>query len=344
MEMTCGPGSAGDSLKESAAPLVTVTRNGRFDMQHLGFACLADAAGNRIWSLGDPHAHAYFRSSAKPLQALAMLTSGAADAAGLDDRDLAIVCGSHAGGAGQTAQVRALLAKSGLRPDQLGCGPREGSESAAGGGDPGGEESVLADMCSGKHAGMLTACKHLGLPLDTYLEPGHPWQRRILATVCEYCAADPAETGQAVDGCSAPTPSLPIYNMALGFARLAKEAGKPGPAARLLRAMAAHPDHTGEPDLRGFALENAPPTGIGAAFVTKGGANGLHCAALPGLGLGFAMKVMDGAQLPRWPVFTRALERAGILSPASAAAMRAALWPRILTRKGVEAGDIRVDF
>jgi L-asparaginase II len=339
MEMTCGPEQEGDSLRDAAVPLVTVTRNGQVDMQHAGFACLVDADGNRIWSLGDPHAKAFFRSSAKPLQALAMLTSGAAEAAGLDDRDLAIVCGSHLGGAEQISQVDALLAKSGLKSDQLGCGAR------------GAGPEVLADMCSGKHAGMLTACKHLRLPMETYLEPDHPWQKRILTTVCDYCAADPGHVDQAIDGCSAPTFLLPLYNMALGFARLGKEAAKPGPAARLLRAMAANPGgHTGEPDLRAFHRENVPPADsapadrIGAAFVTKGGANGLHCAALPGLGLGFAMKVVDGAALPRWPVFTGALERAGIISAATAAAMRAALWPGILTRRGVEAGNIRLDF
>jgi L-asparaginase II len=291
------------------------------------------------------------------LQALAMLESGAADAAGLDDGDLAIVCGSHHGGAEQAAKVRSLLGKSGLEPRHLGCGAREpgdGRDPGAwsdGHGDAGEDGAprdpdaeVLADMCSGKHAGMLTACKHLRLPLDSYLDPDHPWQKRILETVCAYCAADPAQVDQAVDGCSAPTVALPIYNMALGFARLAKESAKPGPAARLLRAMAGHPAHTGEPDLRAFRSDKVSSAILGAAFVTKGGANGLHCAAIPGLDLGFAMKVIDGAALPRWPVFTRALELAGILSKSTADAMRATVWPRILTRRGAEAGAIRLDF
>lgn len=330
--MTCGPDNGGDSLKDASVPLLTVTRNGQRDMEHIGFACMVDADGNRLWSLGDPHAKAFIRSAAKPLQALAMLTSGAADAAGLDEGDLAIVCGSHPGGPGQVAQVASLLAKSGLKPEQLGCGSGEGGSD------------VLADMCSGKHAGMLTACKHLRLPLDTYLDPDHPWQRRILSTVCAYCAVDAATTATAVDGCSAPTFHLPLYNMALGFARLGREARSPGPAARLLRAMARHPAHTGEPDLRPFSLEKSPATDLDAAFVTKGGANGLHCASLPGLGIGFALKTADGAQLPRWPVFTRALEQAGLISKATATAMREALWPRILTRKGAEAGNLRVEF
>jgi L-asparaginase len=275
--------------------------------------------------VGDPHVRAFFRSSAKPFQALAMVDTGAAEAAGFDEADLAIVCGSHPGGIRQVEQVRSLLAKSGLGPEALGCG------------------DGLADQCSGKHAGMLTACRHLKLPLDSYLDRDHPWQRRMLAVVCEWCAVDADSVPLAVDGCSAPTFSLPVYNMALGFARLARAAADPGPIARLLRSMIGHPDHTGEPDMRGFALagKTAP---LAAAFVTKLGANGVHCAAVPGMGLGFAMKVADGASAPRWPVLTRAFELAGLIDGKTAAAMRERLWPRIETRRGEPAGELRLEF
>jgi L-asparaginase II len=311
---------------EGAAPLLTQLRGGEPDLSHRGFACLVDSAGKCLWSLGDPHAKAFFRSSAKPLQALAMVESGAADAMGLDEADLAIVCGSHVGGQEQIAQVRALLAKNGFGPEVLGCG------------------DGLADQCSGKHAGMLTACRHLNLPIASYLDPDHPWQRRMLSVLCDWCSADPADMPVAVDGCSAPTFSLPVYNMALGFARLARASEAPGPVRRLFAAMAENPQgHTGEPDLKGFSLagRSAP---LKAAFVTKLGANGLHCGALPGLGLGFAMKVVDGASAPRWPVFTRALELRGLIDADTAKAMRERLWPRIETRRGAPAGSLRLEF
>ena len=334
MEMTCATAGGEGALKGAAVPLVTVTRNGADDMQHLGFACLVDADGKCKWFLGDPHAKAFFRSSAKPLQAMTMVLSGAADAAGLDEADLAIICGSNLGGREQMDQVASVLRKSGLGPEALGCG------------------DGLGDMCSGKHAGMLTACNHLRLPMDSYLDPDHPWQRSMLDTLCGYCAVNAGETRSAVDGCSAPTFSLPVYNMALGFARLAREsASGPGPSARLLRAMAENPGgHTGEPDLRAFVLADpAPgrkpmPHTAAAALVTKGGANGLHCAAIPSLGLGFALKVIDGAALPRWPVLIRALEQADLISSKTAEAMRLALCPKIETRRGSPAGAIRLEF
>lgn len=325
MEMT-GPAEGGtERWDRDAVPLLTQTRGGEADLAHRGFACLVDATGKCLWSLGDPHARAFFRSSAKPLQALAMVESGAADAAGLDEADLAIACGSHQGGPAQVEQVRSLLAKSGLGPEALGCG------------------DGLADQCSGKHAGMLTACRHLKLPLDSYLHRDHPWQRRMLAAVCEWCAADPETVPLGVDGCSAPTFSLPVYNMALGFARLARAAADPGPVARLLRCMSLWPAHTGEPDMRGFPLAGRSSP-LPAAFITKLGANGVHCAAVPGLGLGFAMKVVDGASAPRWPTLTRALELAGLIDAGTAAAMRERLWPRIETRRGEPAGELRLEF
>lgn len=322
-----GPAEGGEGGRwdDGAVPLLSQWRGGEPDLAHRGFACLVDAAGKCLWSLGDAHARAFFRSSAKPLQALAMVESGAADAFGLDEADLAIACGSHQGGPAQQEQVRSLLARCGLGPEALRCG------------------DGLADQCSGKHAGMLAACRHLALPTASYLDRDHPWQRRALATVCEWCAVDPGSVPLAVDGCSAPTFSLPLYNMALGFARLARAAAAPGPVARLLRAMCAHPGHTGEPDMRPYALAGrASP--LPAAFVTKLGANGVHCAAIPGAGLGFAMKVADGASAPRWPVLTRALETAGLIAPETVRAMARDLWPRIETRRGEPAGELRLEF
>ena len=326
MEMTGPAEDSAHRLQDGAVPIATVLRNGEPDLVHFGFACLVDASGKCRWSLGDPHTKAFFRSSAKPLQALAMVQSGAADAAGLDNADLAIVCGSHSGGPAQVEQVRTVLAKTGLGPEALGCG------------------DGLADQCSGKHAGMLTACRHLKLPIESYLDESHPWQVRMRDLICEYCAVDPSETVSAVDGCSAPTLTLPVYNMALGFARLARAAEQAGPEQQLFAAMAENPSgHTGEPDMRPFLREGGPSR-FAAAFITKGGANGLHCAAAPGLGLGFAMKVLDGSTGPRWPVLTQALRAAGLISEATAAKMRMALWPKIETRRGATAGEIRVEF
>lgn len=301
---------------KGAARLVSVTRGDEPDVAHSGMACLVDGRGKILWSLGDVEARAFLRSSAKPLQALPVLTSGAAQAFGFDDRDLAIICGSHSGGPQQTGQVSRILAKSGLSPDDLGCG------------------DGLADQCSGKHAGMIAGCKHLGLPIDGYLDRDHPWQKKILASLGDCCGLGIGEIGLAEDGCSAPTFSMPLRNMAVGFAGLATD----NRAARLLAGMSENPSLTGEPDLQAFSdIETG-------RLVTKGGVNGMLCAALPSLGIGFAMKVADGSALPRWPVFIEALSRAGIASGSGIQRLRQALWPRILSRRGKTVGEVRIEF
>jgi L-asparaginase len=304
---------------KGAVRLVSLLRGEEPDLVHFGMACLVDARGDILWSIGDMESRAFLRSSAKPLQAFPVLTSGAADAFAFTNRDLAIICGSHAGGASQASQVSGILAKSGLTISDLGCG------------------DGVTDMCSGKHAGMLAACRHLGLPIKDYLDVDHPWQRSILASLCTHCGLETNEVRLAEDGCSAPTFSLPLFNMALGFARLAKSAAQPGQSQRLLQSMYTNPgDNTGEPDLRSF-------TDAGD-LITKSGVHGVTCAALPGLGLGFALKVIDGSATPRWPVFTEALIRAGLISPTTGDRMRKALWPEINSRQGKRVGQIQVEF
>jgi L-asparaginase II len=305
--------------------LATVTRGELPDTLHYGAACLVDSDGKTIWSLGDPETRAFFRSSSKPLQALPAFE--ALDRFAFTEGDLAIFCGSHEGGPAQTAQVRGILAKCGLGEEHLQCG------------------NGLSDNCSGKHAGMLAACLHHGWPIENYCDNNHPLQKRIRALVAEHCDLPEEDLLPGLDGCSAPTFNLPLRNMALGFARLghaAASAASPAPAAsvapaRFFRAMTAHPEFTGEPDLRAFPVRGETP-------VTKGGANGLLCAALPRLGLGFALKVADGTAQVRWPVFIAALQSNGLLNSAEAQRMREALVPGIVTRRGAPVGQILLAF
>jgi len=280
-----------------------------------------DCDGTILASVGDPQTRAYIRSSAKPIQALPVLAGGAAEAFGLDDADIAIICGSHHGGEAQIAQVRAVLAKCGLDESALQSG------------------SGIADNCSGKHSGMLAACKHAGFSLEDYTAPDHPHQRRILETLKAVCRLSDSEIVVGVDGCSAPIHYFPIFNMALGYARLAGDSlGQPFDAAarRILRAMWDHPGgHTGEPDYREL-LGEAP------RLLTKGGGYGVYCAGVAGRGIGFAMKVADGAAIPLKPVFSEMMRRLGVFSAEEASAIRERLWPRVDNRRGQIVGQLQL--
>ncbi|MHC4198412.1 MAG: asparaginase [Planctomycetota bacterium] len=313
---------ARDATRDAAVPLLRVNRSGVKDNLHRGVAVAVDDAGKVLLSFGDPAMRAYIRSAAKPIQALPVILSGAADAYGFDDADLAIVCGSHKGGESQIAQVRSVLAKAGLAEGQL----------KSGGG--------IADNCSGKHAGMLAASKHSGLDLDSYLDPDHPHQRSILETLGRVCGLEVSAITLGTDGCGAPIHYIPVVNMALAYARMSRPGGHfdeamCGALERITLAMQAHPGgHTGEPDYAGALGE--------ARFLTKGGGNGIYCALVPGRGIGFAMKVEDGASAPLKPVFTEVMRRLGIITDEEAALFRERFWPKIVNRRGATVGDVEL--
>jgi len=308
--------------RDAAVPLLRVSRSGVKDNLHRGVAVAVDDAGKVLLSFGDPAMRAYIRSAAKPIQALPVILSGAADAYGFDDADIAIICGSHKGGESQVAQVRSILAKAGLSEGQL----------KSGGG--------IADNCSGKHAGMLAASKHAGLDLDSYLEPDHPHQRGIVETLGRVCGLDAPEITLGTDGCGAPIHYIPVLSMALGYARMSRpgrhfDEATSAALELVTRAMQAHPGgHTGEPDYA-RALGDA-------RFLTKGGGNGIYCALVPGRGIGFAVKVEDGASAPLRPVFTEVMRRLGILTDEEAALFRERFWPKIVNRRGATVGDVEL--
>jgi len=307
------------SGEAQTVPLVRLTRAGVQDNLHRGAAVAVDDAGRVLAAFGLPAVCAYIRSAAKPIQAIPVLTSGAADAFGFSDADVAIACGSHRGGDAQVAQVRGMLAKIGLPEEQLKSG------------------SGIRDNCSGKHTGMLAACKHIGDDLETYTAPDHPHQQRILATLAEVCALAPEAIHVGVDGCGAPIHWFPVLNMALGYARLSRpERHFDAPVAaairRIIPAMAANAGgHTGEPGYADVLGE--------VRFITKSGGYGVYCAGVVDRGVGFAMKVEDGSGVPLIPVFTEVMRRLGVLSDEEAAVFREQLWRPVVNRRGATVGE-----
>ena len=77
------------------APLVAIRRGAVVESVHRGRFVFCDPAGNVLDATGDPDAYVFARSSAKPFQALPLVLSGAADAFGLTDDEMAVACASH---------------------------------------------------------------------------------------------------------------------------------------------------------------------------------------------------------------------------------------------------------
>ena len=319
--------------------LVEVVRGTIVESRHAGAVAVADADGRVLLALGDVERPIFPRSAVKALQAIPLVESGTADAFGLGEDELAVACASHSGDRVHIAAVRSLLAKAGLDESHLACGAHwPVSETAMrelmrAGRRP----QAIHNNCSGKHAGMLAASVHLGLDPRGYERPDHRLQVMIAGIISETCGVRLDRDCMGIDGCSVPTWSLPLGALAQGFARLGTGEGlattRAGAAARLLRACFASPVLVaGEGRFDTIAMRALAP-----AIFVKGGAEGVHCAALPGLGLGVALKVDDGAK--------RGVERAlsevlTALLPEARSALADQLDGELLNWRGISVGRI----
>jgi L-asparaginase II len=245
--------------------VVEATRGDVVEARHLAHA-VAMSGGELVAAAGDPHLVTYFRSSAKPLQALPVVRARP----DLDDVEIAIACASHLARPEQLDAVRSLLAKADATEDDLECGA---------------EPIRLAHNCSGKHAGLLALCRANGWPTEGYRLPEHPCQRALLAEVATAAEVDPASMPTAPDGCGIVTYALPLERMAHSFSRFHELDG----SAPIVAAMRAHPEL-----IRGPGAADTVLMQMQAGWIAKGGAEGLLCAGSPD-GLGVAVKVEDGA-------------------------------------------------
>lgn len=319
--------------------LVEVVRGTLVESRHAGAIAVADADGRLLFAFGDVERPVFPRSAVKAMQAMPLVESGAADAFGLGDDELAVACASHSGELAHVEAVRSLLAKAGLDESYLACGAHwpiseEASRELI---RAGRRPRAIHNNCSGKHAGMLAACVHLGFDPRGYARPDHPLQSLIARLISETCGIALDQSRMGIDGCSVPTWAVPLGALARGFARLCTGQGlareRARAANRLVTACFASPVMVaGEGRFDTLVMSKLAPF----VFV-KGGAEGVHCAALPGLGLGVAVKVDDGAK--------RGTERAlaeviGALLPEARSALADQLDGEIVNWRGTSVGRI----
>ncbi len=307
--------------------LVRIVRNGVVESTHRGSLVIVEEEAV-AFHRGDPERLVFYRSTAKPIQAIGVVTSGAADTFGLTPAEIAIASGSHDGAPEHVDAARSILAKAGIDESALQCGGHwsgdaeaaawQRAERAATKGTSGvaapPEPLRVFSNCSGKHAAMLATAKHLGAPLATYRDPAHPVQRANLAHVAALCGLAPDAVKIAVDGCGAPTFAVPLSAMARSLARLGAPDRLPGPVAsacrRITEAMRAHPEMVGGSKRFDTDLMRAAR----GRLVAKGGAEGVHGFAVPGRALGFAIKCDDGSDRGYRAVVLEMLRRLGVLS------------------------------
>jgi L-asparaginase II len=279
--------------------LVEQTRGNWVENRHRGAFVICDASGKVVASAGDITRPVFPRSAIKSMQALAMVTSGSIGKFALTDEELALACASHHGEDVHVSGVTRFLDHVGLAPSDLECGAHQPSNAVARESlrSRGESPSALHNNCSGKHSGMLSVARALGVPTAHYVDRDHPVQQRVRAAV-EIVLGEPlTEDRCGIDGCSIPTWAAPLSAFARGFAKMATGQGLPpdlaAAAHRIFDAATSHPllvAGTGH-------LDTVVMEAFGGRVMQKGGAEGVQCGAIRDTGLGYALKIDDGNML-----------------------------------------------
>lgn len=304
------------------ARLAELWRGPAMESVHFGTAAVANAAGEVIYGWGDASLVSFPRSSLKPIQAIALVETGAADALGLAAEYLALACASHRGERMHTGRIEAWLDRLGLGESALACGPDfpANQEAAAELIRDGADPSRIFHNCSGKHCGFLSVALHMGWPLEGYNDPSHPTQQLYLDVFSDLLGGDAHGLPLGVDGCTLPALALSLADMARTMARFAAAqtaARRRHAIHRLQEAMRAHPrlvSGTGEPNVR---IAEA----TGGRIVMKGGAEGYLVVFIPDQGIGIALKIADGNSRARVVALLAVLRELKLLSDGEAAAL-----------------------
>lgn len=320
-------------------PLTEIWRGSFLESLHSGHAVICDDSGQIVEAWGDPDHVILPRSSAKMIQALPLLTSGAAQVHGLSSEQLALACASHNGAAIHTDRVQAWLDDLGLDDDALRCGPQMPDNPEA-------HRDLLCsdhapcqyhNNCSGKHAGFLTLTRHLRAGPE-YIDPEHAVQRAVRTAFEEVTGA--TSPGFGIDGCSAPNFATTVRGLARAmawFASAADRADTASNAAQLLvSAMTAHPELVAGEGRACTLLMRA----MDGRAAIKTGAEAVFVGIVPQRRMGIALKITDGSTRAAECTIGALLVRLGVLDADHRAARQFVNAP-IRNRRGIETGSIR---
>jgi L-asparaginase II len=321
-------------------------RGSVLESRHTVHVAVVDSSGRLTASAGNPDYVTFWRSAAKPFQALPLVEDGAADRFGLTRQDLALACASHSSEPAQVALVREFLQRVGCSERDLMCGPhRPLSDAVAKDYETRGMRLTAAySNCSGKHTGMLALARHHGWPTEFYARIEHPVQQRCLASISQHTDWAASKIGVAVDGCGVACFALPLRNMALAYARLGmRDAGDEmrgdasrisHHASRIIEAMLHHPELVAGEGRPCTEMMRAHPGRV----VAKVGAEGVYSALLVRESLGVTLKVEDGHSV------ASALAIAAVLAELGLKPQPASLLTRPITNsRGETVGEMRVN-
>ena len=335
------------------AVLVEVTRGPIVESTHFGIVAVADVDGELAAWAGNPGVVTFYRSSSKPIQAIPLVESGAADHFGFTDKEIAVMCGSHGGEDQHVETVMGILEKIGVGSDALACGTHVplSKEAARKLRERNEAPTVLRNNCSGKHSGMLALARFYGWPVGGYENPMHPVQATLLEVVAQFAGLNPDQVAIGTDGCGVCTFGISVHRMAQSFARLAEPNFWPEPrrsaVARIKQAMISFPE------MVGYSYGNIDTDIMrvgGGTVISKRGAEGVYCAGRTATAqngaFGLALKILDGDVdgRARNPAIMESMRQAGFLDENELNKLESYWMEEVRNRPGDVVGMIRPAF
>jgi L-asparaginase II len=331
-------------IEKTNPVLVEIYRNKVLESFHRGVVCVVDKDGEILYSEGDVNQVCYPRSAMKLLQALPLIELGGIEKFGFTLEEIAIMCGSHNAEPEHLRVVNSILSKIGLTKDALFCGPQYPSSKKDANALIKNDEKPqhIHNNCSGKHAGMLALCKLIDAPIDNYINPQHPAQKLIMDACAEMFEYEKEKMIVALDGCSAPIFSIPVYHQALSYKNIVhpiKFSEKRQHACKLIvDAISQYPFMiAGTKRYCTDMMQVCAPRIIG-----KTGAEGIFCLGLTEEKIGVCIKIDDGKMAPQYNVAQVFIKHTGIFTHAELAPLHHYQESEIINFNKFITGEIRV--
>ena len=278
---------------------ILVKRGSSVESIHRAHASICDTKGRTLMKAGSSDYETFIRSALKPFQVLPFLTSGTAEKYNLDEKTLAIACGSHSGSADQARTAFRILWNADIDIKELKCPV------------PQNKKSKLQHNCSGKHSAFLATCKKMNWDLESYLMGHHPLQKEIFRRVSELLKIPAEELIAERDDCGAPTLLLRLSQMAILYAHLSRSDNPE--FEKITRAMTNHPDLlAGDGNFDTELIKRGHKQ-----IISKGGSEGIQCIGLLGEGLGLSIKVEDGSKRAKHAVAIHILRQLEWITPSA---------------------------
>jgi L-asparaginase II len=321
---------------------VWCTRSGVVESLHRVHAAVVTDAGKILAQHGNVDWVTVYRSAAKPFQAIPLVDDGVVAEFGLEKPEVALTAASHNGEDIHLEGVARILEKVGQDPESLRLGPfppllPEAAEALY---RSGAQVTPVHNNCSGQHAAMLGLVQIHGWPMESYLDPDHPLQDRMMEEMVRFTGMDRGKIRTMPDGCGMVAFGVPLRVMARSFATLGTLSGTEAGPAHILDAMATHSYMLGGKN----RLCSALPEVTRGRLIGKLGAEGVYCVSVPGEGLGIAVKVEDGGIRAGDSAAVRVLDLFGLLEPEEAEALQGFRRTTIRNTLGEDVGELFANF